>query len=202
MDIQEKLDKLFDECLEELLSIGINMNDKEYGTISIRLAKRNNKRYGCCKQEKPDKNYKVTKVIRRRRYVQYERFEVHTIEISKWVMELDDKIIKNTIMHELIHCMPRCNNHGEYFKNYATVINEKLGYNISRTGNKEQDFKESNLEYIEKPINFNYKIVCEDCNYSFFRQRVRRYFIRKYRCGKCGGRFKVFKIRNIIFANH
>ena len=179
MNKQEELEKLYKECIEELKSI--NIDPRKNRTIETKINTRSKKRYGCCKKLSKD------------------RFQ---IEISEWVIDLNEDIIKNTIMHELIHCMPRCNNHGEYFKNYATVINEKLGYNISRTGNKEQDFKESNLEYIEKPINFNYKIVCEDCNYSFFRQRVRRYFIRKYRCGKCGGRFKVFKIRNIIFANH
>ncbi len=47
-------------------------------------------------------------------------------------MQLDKNIIKNTIMHELIHCMPYCNNHGAEFKKYARYINEKLGYNISR----------------------------------------------------------------------
>lgn len=188
MDIQEKLDKLFDECLEELLSIGINMNDKEYGTISIRLAKRNNKRYGCCKQEKPDKNYKVTKVIRRRRYVQYERFEVHTIEISKWVMELDDKIIKNTIMHELIHCMPFCNNHGEMFKKYASYINKYLGYDISRLGNRKKDSEESNIEYSEK--DFKYTIVCKECGQVFHRNRLSRDFFRKYRC-LCNGKLSL-----------
>ena len=43
--------------------------------------------------------------------VKYERFNKHHIEISKWVMELENNVIKNTIMHELIHCMPYCNNH-------------------------------------------------------------------------------------------
>ena len=27
--------------------------------------------------------------------------------------------IKNTIMHEIIHCFPYCNNHGSEFKKYA-----------------------------------------------------------------------------------
>ncbi len=47
-------------------------------------------------------------------------------------MELDEEIIKNTIMHELIHCMPYCNNHGKKFKEYAKYINKNLGYDISR----------------------------------------------------------------------
>lgn len=44
-------------------------------------------------------------------------------------------------MHELIHCIPFCNDHGIEFKKYANYINEKLGYNISRVGNKKVDYK-------------------------------------------------------------
>ena len=179
MNKQEKLEKLYKKCIEELKSINIDvLKNRE---IETKINTRSKKRYGCCK--------KISK----------DRFQ---IEVSEWVMDLNEDIIKNTIMHELIHCMPRCNNHGEYFKNYASVINEKLGYNISRTGNKERDFSISNLEFTEKPINFNYKIVCENCNQTFLRQRVRKYFTRKYRCGKCGGRFEIFKIRSLIFTNY
>lgn len=35
------------------------------------------------------------------------------------------------------------------FQEYASFINKKLGYNIKILGNKEEDFKESNLEYKE-----------------------------------------------------
>lgn len=54
---------------------------------------------------------------------------------------INDGIIKNTIMHELIHCIPFCNDHGIEFKKYANYINEKLGYNISRVGNKKKIIK-------------------------------------------------------------
>lgn len=47
-------------------------------------------------------------------------------------MQLNKSIIKNTIMHEIIHCMPYCNNHGKEFKKYAKYINKNLGYDISR----------------------------------------------------------------------
>ena len=49
-------------------------------------------------------------------------------EVSKWVLELDDNIIKNTIMHELIHCMPYCNRTYEF-----VYTNEKVDpiYDIS-----------------------------------------------------------------------
>ena len=141
MNEQERLNELYKECIEELKSINIDVVKNRI--IELKINTRSKKRYGCCK--------KISK----------DRFQ---IEISEWVMDLNEDIIKNTIMHELIHCMPRCNNHGEYFKKYAELINEKLGYNISRTGNKERDFNKSNLEYKEKEIKYNYRIICENCN--------------------------------------
>ena len=101
--MEQKLNKLYLECIEELNNIGIDiLNEQHYGKIDVTLSKRNNKRYGCCKQEEPDINYKTVTKIGRRKVIRYERFNKHHIEISKWVMELDDTIIKNTILHELI----------------------------------------------------------------------------------------------------
>jgi len=118
-------------------------------------------------------------------YVKYDRYKKHHIEVSKWVMDMNEEIIKNTIIHEIIHCFPGCNNHGEIFKKYAGYIKQNLGYDISRVGNKKEDFIKSHLEYSEKPINYNYKINCEKCGQTFFRQRLKKNFIRRYRCGKC-----------------
>lgn len=188
--MQEKLKNLYEECLAELLSIDINMKEKEYGQITIKIANRNNKRYGCCKQENPDKRYKTIQKNGRYRYVKYERFEKHTIEISRWVMDLDDKIIKNTIMHELIHCMPFCNNHGEMFKRYAKYINKNLGYDISRLGNKKEDYEKSNLEYEEKA--YKYTIKCTSCGKVFNRNRLAKDFFKKYRC-LCNGKLTLLE---------
>ena len=189
--MEQKLNRLFLECVDELAKIGIDiLNEKEYGEISISILKRNNKRYGCCKQEDPDKNYKTITKIGRRKLIRYEKFNKHKIEISKWVMELEDNIIKNTIMHELIHCMPYCNNHGSEFKKYANLINNNYGYGISRLGNKKNDYEKSNIEYSEK-VNYKYRVACKGCNQVFYRQRLNKNFTRKYRCGKCGSTFKI-----------
>jgi len=60
-------------------------------------------------------------------------------------------------------------------------------------GNKEEDYKKSNIEYEEKR-KYNYKIECKKCGQVIYRQRYNNDFIRKYRCGKCGGKFTVYKI--------
>ena len=57
-------------------------------------------------------------------------------------------------------------------------------------GNKEKDYKASDVEYKEEK-HYNYKIECEHCGYTFYRQRMNKNFTKKYRCGKCMGKFLV-----------
>lgn len=187
--MEEKLEILYQECLEELNKIGISFEGKD---ITICVAKRNNKRYGCCKPEMPDEQYKRVTKKGFRYIIKYENYKKYTIEISKWVMELDESIIKNTIIHELIHCLPNCNNHGKFFKAYANIINTKLGYNITRAGNKKEDYIKSNIEYKDEK-QYKYIIECEKCGQIFYRKRLQKNFINKYRCSKCLGRLKVIQ---------
>lgn len=189
--MQEKLEKLYNECIKELKTINIDINNESIGEIDIKIAKRNSKRYGCCKQEEPDKNYYHLVKRRNRVLIEYDRYKKHHIEISRWVLDMNDTIIKNTIIHEIIHCIPNCNNHGKTFKKYANYINQTLGYNISRLGDKEADLKKSNLEYNEKTINYKYKITCKKCGQTFYRQRLNKNLIKYYRCSICGGKLKL-----------
>ena len=189
--MEEKLKRIYQQCIEELRTIGIDiLNSSEIGNIDIYIAKRNNKRYGCCKQEEPDINTKYIEKIGKKRIIRYARFKKHHIEISPWLMELDESIIKNTVIHEIIHCLPNCNNHGEHFKKYAKYINQKLGHNISRVGNKKEDYKKSNIEYVEKE-SYNYHIKCTNCGKSSFRKRLCKNFEKKYRCAICSGKLKI-----------
>lgn len=191
--MQDKLEKLYNECVEELKKIKIDINNPLIGKIDIKIAKRNSKRYGCCIQEEPDKEYFHIEKRGKHKLIKYDKYKKHHIEISKWVMDLEDDIIKNTIMHEIIHCFPECNNHGKQFKKYSNYINKELGYNITRLGNKEEDYKKSNLEYKKETINYKYKIICKKCGQTFFRQRLKTSLIKKYRCGKCGGQLEISK---------
>lgn len=186
-----KLQSLYEECKLELKNIGINLDNNLVGNITVDISKRNCKRYGCCKQEDPVPSSKYYERIGRKKYAKYSLYKTHKIEISKWVMDLNDDIIKNTIIHEIIHCFPNCSNHGEEFKKYANYINKQLGYNISRLGNKNKDLEDSNIE-IEKE-KFNYKVECSKCGYIFYRKRITSSFTHRYRCGKCRGIFTAQK---------
>lgn len=188
--MEEKLEQLYNECIKELKLINLNLdNEDEYGKIDIKIGKRNAKRYGCCRQENPDKTTRYWQNGK----IQYRKFNAHHIEISKWLMELNDEIIKNTIIHELIHCLPNCNNHGKDFKFYAKLVKDNLGYSITRLGNKEEDYKKSGIQFNEKEknIKYRYKIICKKCGQTYFRQRMKKSFTRRYVCGKC-----MRKVRN------
>lgn len=190
--MEEKLYKLYNAVILDFKCIGIDMLDKEkMGSISIKINNRNNKNYGYCKQEDPDERYKIIKKRGNKRIITYQKYNTHHIYISKWVMELDDKIIKNTIAHELIHCIPYCNDHGNFFKKYAEYINYKLGYDIKRVGNKKEDFFKSNVDLKEDEENYNYKIICQNCGQVIYRKRLVKNFVNKYICKKCMGKFKV-----------
>lgn len=200
--MEQKLSKLYNECILELKGIGIKvLNNRDIGDIEIGISKRNNKRYGVCKQRSPDEKTKYIKRLKKQKIIKYGRYNKHYIEISPWVMELEESIIKNTIIHEIIHCFPYCNDHGDEFKKYGKYINLKLGYDISRTGNKEEDYKKSNLIYKEDKT-YNYKIECKECGQIIYRDRCNRDFSEKYRCGKCGGKFVIYKGKFIsIYSN-
>lgn len=191
--MEKRLEKLYNESIEELKTIGIDiLDEKLYGKIDISFSKRKTKRYGCCKQENPDKSTAYR--VKRRLY--YKKFNNHHIEISKWLMDLNDEIIKNTIIHELIHCMPGCNDHGKEFKEIAKLINNKLGYNITRVGNKREDYIKSNAyEKFDDIVKFRYEIICDKCGQKYFRQRLAKNFTRKYLCGICKGKFRVINIK-------
>ena len=182
--MQEELQKLLEECVEELETIGIEVS--LFGEIDIKFSRKSAKRYGCCKQEEPDTNTAYRKNGR----IYYRSFQKHHIEISPWVMALNRDIIKNTIMHELIHCFPNCNNHGNEFKEYAKVINSKLGYDIGRVGNKKEDYEKSNLEY-HPDESFKYQIFCDKCGQTFYRKRLSDKFLKQFRCGICGNKFRI-----------
>ena len=68
--MEEKLNSIYEEVIQELNAIGIDMLGYEkVGKIEIKISKRNNKRYGCCKQEEPDKRFKkISNCIRQHRW--------------------------------------------------------------------------------------------------------------------------------------
>ena len=108
-------------------------------------------------------------------------------EIKRWYHQKYNYAWTNTL-HSF------CNNHGSEFKKYANYINEKLDYHITTKGNIEEDYKASQLEYVE--VNdYKYKIQCENCGQVIYRKRFNPSLIKRYRCGKCKGKLKLVEAK-------
>ena len=87
-----------------------------------------------------------------------------------------DNEIKNVIAHELIHCIPECNNHGTPYKLKAFEA-RKLGYNV---------FCDDGMITFNKATKTVSQHIykCEKCGKEY--SRIRRVNTDKYRC-PCGG---------------
>ena len=104
------------------------------------------------------------------------------ISLSKYLLECDEKLIKETIIHELIHTLKGCFNHGYSFIRYANFVKFKTGYNIV--------IKNSNPQFGQK-IQKKYKITCLDCGKVFYRHRLDKYAKMGYYKHVCGGKLKI-----------
>ena len=180
----QRLDNLLKIVLDQVRDCKIPASRNINPHIFINT--RAKKRYGACQQTK--RNGK----------------KEYTIEISSRLYNLDDKIIQGVIAHEILHTCKGAMNHGEKWKNYARIMNEKYGYNIKRVstleemGLKDQENKnENNNDNCNFPAEAKYMIKCRQCGSVIYRMRQSNVTKnpQKYRC-KCGGQLDVFVIKN------
>lgn len=85
-----------------------------------------------------------------------ERSGTYHIEIMTYLNRhrtLDE--IRQTVMHEVIHTLPACGNHGETFQKTARLVNERLGFRISTTSKLSKEAKEA--------VAFAYVLKCGYC---------------------------------------
>lgn len=82
------------------------------------------------------------------------------------------KLIKETLIHELIHTCKNCFNHDNNFKYFMNTVNNRTDYNITIESN--------NKEYEKQVINFRknnnpkYKITCAKCGMVTYRKRLQK----------------------------
>ena len=154
------------ECMTELDSIGINYNKNVSFTINTKALRR----LGLCTLHK----------------------NTYSIQISSILLDEENPVmaLKNTIMHELLHTVPDCMNHGALWQCLANRVNKTLGYTVSRVADyKTLGIVKNNLK--ETAGQNAYVFKCEKCDQKIIRYRnskfVRHY--NEYRCGICGGVF-------------
>ena len=136
-----ELDGLMARLRRELISIGIPVSNRL--EPEVRINTRARRRLGCC-------------------YYQSGRY---WIEVSQAVLE-DEDLLKQTLVHELLHTCPKCRDHGPKWKAYAQTVNEKLGYRIERTVKTETPAGSLRHEEIK------YILECQSCGAQIKRMRM------------------------------
>ena len=161
------LNKLYQECLQDLAALNIVPET----ICSVTVNTRSKTYWGWCK---------------------HRGNKLHDIEISKRLLadHVPERIVKQTICHEILHACPKTKGHTGEWKRLAHVVNNAYGYNITRTNS----FSELSLEERPERVIPKYRLVCTRCGYAWSYHR-RCYTVdnwKKMRCNrvindiKCG----------------
>lgn len=147
--------ELMQTLAEQLRALGIPVSTRIDPQVQINT--RAKARLGCC--------------IRRG-----ERF---TIEVSATILQ-DEPCLRQTLVHELLHTCPDCQNHGTKWKQYAQWVNHAWGMGIARLTSMPAG------QSTKKPP--RYTLRCSGCGALFYRERrcLLVQYPQRYRCA-CGG---------------
>lgn len=178
MALQEKLERVFAECIDEMDAIDI-----PYGNIvKVEVNFRAERRWGQC----------------RKRGTEY------TININADLLgnEASEKGLRETIIHEILHTCPNCMCHTGEWKRLAELVSDCYPYDITRTASAEdvgmsaEYIERKREERIERKMNAKYRFHCAGCGVKITRNRESRFtkHWEWYRCSKCGG--------NIVCDSH
>jgi predicted SprT family Zn-dependent metalloprotease len=165
--LQSKLNNIYDEAVEKVLAANIPLEPEKITKVSLNT--RAKKRWGQC-SKLPNGNYEIS--------------------INSELVNQSEEGTLNTCIHELIHTINGCFNHGEQWKIYANIINSKYGIDVKRASTAD----EKGIEEVILKIDYKYILQCEKCNHEFKRTR-RSQFVdhpESYRCS-CGGKIKRIK---------
>ena len=117
---QENFYTIVEIILNKFKSLGFNVNTTP-ANYTLEINNKALKRLGRC-EAKGRNNY--------------------TIQINEFHNKLSpDTSVMNTLVHELLHSLPNCMNHGEMWKRYANKYNSVYGTTISRLSPLEGDYK-------------------------------------------------------------
>ena len=118
------------------------------------------------------------------------------IRISSAVLQdnIPDTAIENVIIHEILHTIPYCFNHGKYWTRYAAVINHTYPQlHISQYASP-KDYNLPIRMTKKKKNGKEYKFYCKKCGQQliFYKKTSFVKNHKAYRCS-CGGKFKRIK---------
>ena len=123
----------------------------------------------------------------------------YKITINKaYLQNSDPQSVHDTIVHEVLHSIPGCMNHGKKWSYYARQFMTALPqFNISRCTNNE-GFN----NYLKKAMETQakYTIICKKCGARFYKTRKSQWMDYLMKGGKCcayhkncGGDFEVIQ---------
>lgn len=161
---EKEVQILFNECKQIMIDCNIPISNSIDPIIHIN--KRYKKLMGCCTRVNGKYKFRIS--------------------ISSHILDSDEIVLKKIILHEYIHTVKGCLNHGTYFKNYCKILNDKFGYDIHRLVDS-KTLKFDNTYY-------TYRLKCPNCSISYLRKR-KPYSDRIYKCGNCGHKLIVEKIQ-------
>lgn len=178
---QENFYTIVEIILNKFKSLGFNVNTTS-SNYTLEINNKALKRLGRCEAKSGN------------RYV---------IQINEFHNKLSPETsVMNTLIHELLHSLPKCMNHGEIWKRYANMYNRAYGTTISRLSPLEGDYKIFKEE-IDKQRGHTqhknhsvysdgkHKITCSKCNKSWYYERAGRVVKlamqnKKLKCPHCG----------------
>lgn len=139
------LEQIMHTCKQQLVSLGFTELNSKYYNLEINSRFRN-KLGQCCYNRKS---------------------MFYTIKISKSFIQVCPEYVSNTMMHELIHSINGCMNHGPNFKHVAKLVNDKFGYNVSTTA-----YYDSYNMYLKNTKNYKYKVKCSHCGKEWLYEKA------------------------------
>lgn len=106
------------------------------------------------------------------------------------VDDVEEAALMDTLLHEMLHTVDGCLNHGTKWKMLAKRLNDKFGYHIKRCTSAE----EKGLPQYSRINRAKYKITCLGCgNENYYMKKSRAVSIIEKKpinsgctCGRCG----------------
>lgn len=145
-----QVQQIFKSMLKEFDKYGDELDfDSYYVENSINwLAKNNRRTLGRCKYEN----------------------DVYRIFLNPNMLNFEDdgeKVIRNTLAHELCHTLPGCMNHGPKFHKNAAKIKQLMGYTIDTKAD------EDSSAYFDRYLpQANYMIKCDYCGNEIYKNTI------------------------------
>lgn len=133
---------LLQEVKQELINLGYD--EIRYNRYSLELNNRYTRTLGTCE--------KIS-------------YAIYKISLNSKMLAYDTEMdLKNTLMHELIHSIKGCMNHGKKFQLIATEVNRKYPkYNIG-THASNINYAKVYKKELRRQIGYKYLVKCQNCN--------------------------------------